>query len=258
MRIAERLAAELAPDATGIALVGSVANGTDHPHSDIDLILATDSGTGVQVRQVEGRMVTLTRKTPGDLAAAFTRPWEAVHAVAAWRTARILTDPAGVMNRLQAQADTWTWERIGPEADRWAASELVGLAEEVHKICGMLALDRPRAAAANRAILTLHLAGPMAAAYRILVESENDLWEALAEAIGPLWARAWDDAAGITGCGHQHGCAAALKLYRLAAARLETHLDGDDRQIVHTARNLAAEASRVALARPPATGATLD
>ncbi|MDA1360135.1 nucleotidyltransferase domain-containing protein [Glycomyces luteolus] len=239
-RIAAIVAAELAPASIGIALFGSVANGTDHPHSDIDLILAADGASGVQVKQVEGRMVTLTRKTPDDLAAAFTRPWEAVTAVAAWRAARILTDPQGTMHRLRTEAQAWTWDALAAEGDRWAAAALVGLAEEVHKVCGMLARGRARAAAANRAVLALQLGQPMAAAHRILVDSENDLWDALADAAGPAWARAWDDAAGVSGCDHERGCAAALELYRLATARLDTHLDGDDRAIVRTARDLAA------------------
>ena len=84
----------------------------------------------------------------------------------------------------------------------------------------------------------------MAAANRILFDSENDLWDALADTLGPLWAQAWDDAAGITGCDHTHGCRAALKLYCLAAAHLETHLDGHDRDIVRTARDLALDTYR--------------
>lgn len=145
--LADRLAADLAAATDGIALVGSVAHGTDHPHSDIDLILAAESPAGVEIRQVEGRMVTLTRKSPDQWRAALTRPQEAGAAVAAWRSARLLHDPHGTLTALQAEAHAWTWARIGVEADRWAAAELVGLAEEVHKIHGMIALGRPRAAA---------------------------------------------------------------------------------------------------------------
>jgi hypothetical protein len=241
LAVAERVAIELNEDAIGIALFGSVAKGTDHPHSDIDLVVATDHDHGTQVRQVEGRMVTLSRKAPAELAAAFTRPWEAGAAVAAWRSARILTDPHGTMNDLQAQARAWTWDALAHDADRWAASELVGLAEEIHKIHGMLAQGRPRAAAANRALVHLSLGGPLAAANRILYDSENDLWDAVARAEGPAWARAWDDAAGVTGCDHTTGCRAALRLYRYAADRLAPHLDDGDRAVVDTACHLAAE-----------------
>jgi len=237
LAIAARLTAEHAPTALGIGLFGSVAAGTDHPHSDIDLVLAADTHPGTTVAHVEGRMATLTRKPPADLEGAFTRPWEAVTAVAAWRGAHLLHDPDGLMAGLQARARTWTWNQI-PDADRWAASALVGLAEETHKIHGMLATGRHRAAAANKAILALQLATPLAAAHRLTCASENDLWDALATAEGPAWATAWDTATGITPADHTTGCRAALDLYRIAADRLAHHLDDNDRAIVTTARTL--------------------
>ncbi|RRR98330.1 nucleotidyltransferase domain-containing protein [Glycomyces terrestris] len=235
--IARRFTAGL-DDAAGVALVGSVARGTDHPHSDIDLIAAADTRPGTTVHHVEGRMVTLTRKTPADLAAAFTHPWEAGAAVPAWRSALILRDSGEALAGLQARARDWTWDAIADACDRWAAAELVGLAEEVHKIHGMLALARPRAAAANRLLLALSLAAPLAAAGRVSYESENDLWDNVAAAEGPAWARAWDLAAGVAPAGHEAGCRAALDLYRHAADRLIDHLDANGRAVVDTARRL--------------------
>lgn len=237
LAVAERVAVGLAPGTLGVALLGSVAQGTDRPDSDIDLYVAVETGAVGEVRQVEGRMVTLSRATLPDLAAAFTKPWEAVVAVGAWRRARLLHDPAGHLARLRDRARAWTWDEIGPEADRWAAGELVGLAEEVHKTRGMLDRGRARAAAANRAVLTLRLGYPMAVADRLVCDSENDLWDALAAAEGPAWAAAWDDAAGVTGAGHETGCRAALALYRHAADRLAPRLDGDAAAVVATARD---------------------
>ncbi|GAA2308407.1 hypothetical protein GCM10009853_077290 [Glycomyces scopariae] len=236
LAIAARTAAA-EPDALAVALVGSVATGTDHPHSDIDLIAAARTDPGTRVLHVEGRMVTLTRKTPADLAAALTRPREAGAAVPAWRTARLLADPNGILHDLQEHAHAWTWDEV-ERPDEWAAGELVGLAEEVHKVHGMLALGRARAAAANRLILALALAVPMAAANRLLYGSENDLWDALARTEGPAWARAWDTATGLAPAPHDTACRAAADLYRTAAARLARHLDPDDRITVTTAADL--------------------
>lgn len=227
-----------APCTRGIALIGSTATGTDHPHSDIDLIAAADTDPGTRVLHREGRMVTITRKRPDELAASLTCPWEAGAAVPAWRTARILHDPDGTLRDLQALARAWTWDDHATAADAWAASQLVGLAEEVHKIHGMLAQGRARAAAANRLILALALPAPMAAAHRLLYGSENDLWDAVAHAAGPDWAAAWDLAAATAPASPEAGCRAALDLYKLAAHRLIGHLDGSDRTVVDTARNL--------------------
>ncbi|MFG3342110.1 nucleotidyltransferase family protein [Glycomyces sp. NPDC048151] len=240
LAVAERLAADLAPGTRGIGLFGSVAKGTDHPHSDIDLFLAVDADPGTEVRQVQGRMVTLSRKTFADLDGGLANPWEAVTAVGAWRHAVVLHDPEGRMRRLQARARDWTWETIAAAADQWAARELVGLAEEVHKVAGMLALDRPRAAAANRAVLVLQVGYALAVADRLVCDSENDLWDAVAAAEGPAWTSAWDTAAGIAAADHATGCRAALALYRHAADRLDRHLDAAECAIVRTARDLTA------------------
>lgn len=70
--IAETTAAALA--ARGVALTGSIATGTDHPDSDIDLIALTDTDRETEIRSVEGRMVTIDWKSPGEVEAAFTRP----------------------------------------------------------------------------------------------------------------------------------------------------------------------------------------
>lgn len=238
--IAERLAAELAPTTLGIALVGSVAAGTDHPHSDIDLICATAESSGTEICQVEGRMVTLTRATPAALAAAFTSPRDAAPAVAAWRRARILHDTDGILADLQQTAHAWTWDDLGPAADVWAATELVGLAEEIHKICGMLTLGRPRAAAANRLIVTLALAVPYAAAHRLIYDSENYLWDALADR-DQAWAAAWDTAAGLTPADPASAACAALRLYRIAAAALRAHATAADQALIDTATGLAGQ-----------------
>jgi hypothetical protein len=238
-QIADRLAADLAPTTVGVALFGSVAKGTDHPHSDIDLVCAATEHRATEIRHVEGRMVTITRATPADLAAAFTRPWDAGPAVAAWRYARLLHDPTGVLADLQQRARAWTWDDLGPAADTWAARELVGLAEEIHKIAGMLATGRPRPAAANRLIIALALAAPYAVANRLLWDSDNDLWDALADT-DPAWAAAWDTASGLTAADPDGACRGALRLYRLAAAALTAHLDGHDLATVTTADRLAA------------------
>ncbi|GAB4003307.1 hypothetical protein GCM10029992_44450 [Glycomyces albus] len=70
--IAETVAAGL--DARGVALTGSVATGADHPDSDIDLIAVTDRPADLEIRSVEGRMVTIGWKTPRPSAAPSTAP----------------------------------------------------------------------------------------------------------------------------------------------------------------------------------------
>ncbi|GAB4003309.1 hypothetical protein GCM10029992_44460 [Glycomyces albus] len=160
-------------------------------------------------------------------------------AVPTWRAAHVLTDPDGVFAAARARAETWDWEPIAAQADRWAASGVVGLAEEAHKVAGMLATGNLRAAAANRDLLLLQLPGLVAAADRVLYISENELWDAVCEAEGPDWTSAWDTAAALVPIDVRTSCRAALRLYRLAAARLDAHFTSAERPVIATARGVA-------------------
>ncbi|WP_026924723.1 nucleotidyltransferase domain-containing protein [Glycomyces arizonensis] len=235
--IAETTTAALT--ARAVALTGSIAAGTDHPDSDIDLIAVADAPGETEIRSVEGRMVTIEWKTIDEVEAAFTRPWEAGAAVPGWRTAHLLSDPEGLLARVKASAETWNWHGIAAEADRWAADGIVGLAEEVHKVCGMLGRGNPRAAAANRAILALQLPGILAAADRILYRTENDLWDLVCEAEGEAWASAWDTATGTVRADPAEACRAGLRLYLIAAGRLDHVFTQAQRPVVETACRLA-------------------
>lgn len=226
-------------EARAVALTGSVATGADHPDSDIDLIAVTDRPRQAEVRSVEGRMVTIGWKSPQAIEGDFADPAVAGVAVPTWRAAVVLTDPDRLLAGIRSRAETWTWGPIADRADRWAAAGIVGLAEETHKVAGMLATGNLRAAAANRDILTLQLPGLVAAADRVLYISENALWDAVCEAEGPDWARAWDTAAALTPAGLEASCRAAMRLYRLAAARLDPVFTGTERPVVATACALA-------------------
>ncbi|THV33430.1 nucleotidyltransferase domain-containing protein [Glycomyces buryatensis] len=236
--IAEHLAHDLAADTIGIALTGSIATGTDHPDSDIDLIAIAQAGRDDQTQSLAGRLVTITWTTLEDANGAFDQPWSAGQAVPGWRDARILHDPTGALAALKDRARNWQWDDIAAAADRWAGATLVGLAEEVHKVHGMLATGAPRAAAANRDLIALQLPGALAAADRILYGSENRLWDLVCQAEGEAWARAWDTATGIKTASFEDSCRAALTLYRLAADRLKGHLEASERPIVEVACNL--------------------
>ena len=237
--------------ARGVALTGSVAAGTDHPDSDIDLIALTDTSRDIEIRSVEGRMVTIGWKRLDQIEAAFTRPWEAGVAVPTWRAACLLTDPEGLLARVKDTAEAWDWADIAGEADRWAAAGVLGLAEEVHKVCGLLDAGNTRAAAANRSILALQLPGLLAAAGRLLYRTENELWDLVCQNEGRAWTSAWDTACGLTPTDLAASCRASLRLYRIAAARTGRALDEAQRPVVDTACRLAVRHGALAVEQPP-------
>jgi predicted nucleotidyltransferase len=235
--VAESLAGEL--DARAVALTGSVASGTDHPDSDIDLVAVVEADRGTEIRSVQGRMVTIAWKSTEEIEAALHRPWEAPVAVPCWREALALTDPEGLLEQVKRRAADWSWELVAERADRWAAAGVTGLAEEAHKVCGMLETGNIRAAAVNRSLLATQLPGLLAAADRILYRSENELWDLVCRAEGAAWTADWDAAVGLSGAGLAESCRAALRLYLAAAARVDEALDECERPVVSTACRLA-------------------
>lgn len=118
-----------------------------------------------------------------------SEPASALIAVFGWRDAVLLDDPTGVGAELQAEARAWSWEKIERKADAWAADQLVGLAEYLPKLMGALEEDRLLDAAAIRADLARRLGEVGAVVHRVTSESENGLWQAVAEAGGSECAR---------------------------------------------------------------------
>lgn len=239
---ARRLADELmARGAIGVALVGSVAAGTDHPDSDLDLLALVSEHRPHEYFTRGGRLVSLSWLTPDDARTSMYRPPDKViFNVPGWRSAVPLADPEHVVRDLVEEANGWSWDPIAEECDARVADELTGLAEEVSKVVGLLGSGEPRGAAVNRSVLVLRLAGAMALRRRLLCPSENRLWDLVADAEGPQWAAAQDAALGLDPVAtHRDGCLAALRLYGLGAERVRPLLDGRQAEVVEYARTVA-------------------
>ncbi|MPZ63592.1 MAG: hypothetical protein GEU93_20415 [Propionibacteriales bacterium] len=234
--VAERIAAQLVEDgASGVALTGSVALGEDLPNSDIDLIALTHERLGHQLLRRDDRLVSVVRQSADQAHASLYQPSEIGTAVPGWRSAIVLSDAFGVVQDVRDEAAHWTWERVAGACDDWVASGVTGLAEQVHRVAGLLRgeHDQVRVAAANRAVIGLQLAPRMAVHRRILYGSENRLWELVATCEGSDWAAAQDQALGIDGApSHADQCRAALRLYSMAAERVQGLLDRRQDEVV--------------------------
>jgi hypothetical protein len=183
--------------------------------------------------------VSLAWETRASTVASFRNPELAPTFVPGWRDAIVLADPEGIAARLKRVAERWSWEDIGAECDRHVAASITGLAEEVHKLAGMLDAGNTHAAAAQRSILAVWLAGIMAVRHRILFGTDNVLWDLVGEKMGPRWQRAQAPALSENGESLETSCRAALELYALAAADARPLLSHDQRQVVDAASAIA-------------------
>jgi hypothetical protein len=223
-------------------LTGSHVTGTAHAHSDIDLVVLlarAPKGDWVKSAQRRGFLVNSAWETARSVRVALRNPRLLTTFVPGWRECVILADPSGVAARLQAEARRWTWDRVADVCDAWVAEEIVGWAEEVHKLAGALEHGSAQNAAAQRSLLALQLAGVMAVRRRILYGTENVMWDRVSEAMGEPWASAQATALSMRGEPLEASCRAALRLYALAADEAWELLDRRQRAVVGNACAIA-------------------
>jgi hypothetical protein len=221
--------------AVAVVLAGSVVRGEAGAESDLD-VYALGPHSGYALERHAGRLVSITWRTPDEERAAFDSPSKVGAVVPAWRRARILADPDGIAAGLQRAAHDWTWESIGDDRlSRYVAGEITGLAEEVHKLVSALRDGRRWTAAVQRSVLALHLAPILSVHLRLLYETENRLWELVAEAMGSDWREAQEAAFADP---LEPSCLAALRLYQLAAVAVQGSLQPGERDVVRYAASL--------------------
>jgi hypothetical protein len=237
---ARRVAAQVAADLTdrgarAVVLVGSVARGDALPTSDIDLV-ALGPGPARHLTLRGGRQVSASWRTPEQVRDSHCSPADAGGAVPAWREGVILADTDGEAGRLQAEARHWSWSLIDRAADAWVAEQVTGYAEDVHRLIGQAAHGSPRTAAVIRCRLAVRMAIVLAVHHRILYDSENRLWDLVAEVEGEHWTAAQDAALGLDGSADR----AAVELYVATARRTAHLLDADQSAVVRQALALCA------------------
>ena len=233
--------------ARAVVLAGSHVRGDAHAYSDIDLIAILpraippdERPRGLQPYRIrEGHLVSLACETSASVRAAFRDPERVTTFVPGWREAIVLADASGIAARLKRAAQGWAWDSIADECDRYVAGSITGLAEEVHKLAGTLAEGNVHAAAAQRSILAVWLAGIMAVHHHILFGTDNVLWDLIGVRMGPRWRRAQSAALSEHGESLEESCRAALGLYALAAAEARPLLSREQRTVVDAACAIA-------------------
>jgi len=243
LRLAHELARSLvAQGAEAVVLTGSHARGDATPESDVDLIAVGDGPPAVLVRR-DGYLWSIAWQTAAACREGFRDPAVAGTVVPGWRHAVILVDRTGIAAALQAEARVWRWESIATRADAWVAEQVTGFAEEVHKLVNSLAADERWTAAVQRSLLALRMAPILAVHHRLLYETENRLWDLIAERMGPEWRALQVAAFAENGESLEESCAAALALYARTAGETRHLLTAEQEAVVAYACRLAADRS---------------
>lgn len=239
------------PDVIGIGIVCSYARKQESRYSDVDFDifvskLPQDPYDRYTLRDWDGKLVSLKYTLLNDERAALTDPRRAIWAVPGLRGMKILLDKGGALAALQQAAQDFDWAPLQPAADEFAAEEIMGNAEEVHKILSGLA--RAHESTVLYAVwgLVKNMLEAVAVQRGLLIVSENRYFDLIQEAVGrdSKWTRAFRTAWGLDAGASQYQSrgAAALTLYRLSAAMFDELIPARHREVVNKTLQLIKEA----------------
>jgi hypothetical protein len=240
LSVARRISGELAAGgAEAVVLVGSHAHGDAGPESDLDILAVGDESYSWRLDRRDGLLVSVSMRPFESYLESFELPELVCASVPGWRDAVVLHDPGRLAASLVREAREWTWGPLERRCNGWVAEKITGYAEEVHKLVAALGSGRRSTAAVQRSLLAVRLAPILAVHLRILYGSENRVWDLLAEAMGEDWREAQSTALGLDNETFGETCAAALKMYGLAATEAFRLLDDRQRRVVGHACALA-------------------
>ncbi len=184
-----------------IGLTGSYARGTATPHSDVDIYRfgqqpAKDHYT---LRMIDGHLVSITKATIEAKRADLTEPDSAMWAVPGLRQMQILLDKSGELAALKQEAENFQWKPLQPAADYYASAELMGNAEEAHKILSALSIGDAEMIIYAATGLIFGLARVLLVQRGVLIESENGFFRQAQETAGIAshWSQQFRIATGL-------------------------------------------------------------
>jgi predicted nucleotidyltransferase len=244
LSVARRVTGELAAaGAEAVALVGSHARGDARPESDVDLLAVGEDYYLPRLQLRDGVLVSVSMQPLAAHRESFELPELVCVSVPGWRDAVVLHDPEELAAFLVREARGWTWVPLERRCDEWVAEKITGYAEEVHKLVAALEGGQLSTAAVQRSLLAVYLAPVLAVHHRILYGSENRLWELVSDAMGEEWSEAQSTSLGQGDKTFTETCAAALRMYGLAAAETAHLLDERQRRVVRHACALSGQSA---------------
>jgi len=224
--------------ASAVILTGSHASGSANEYSDLDL-RAIGEGPSKGLKRHDEFLVSISWMTLDEHEDGFTDPEEAGSVVPGWTSALILHDADGHAARLKEKADSWEWEEISEDCDGWVAKEITELAEEIHTILGNIEQDKPSAAAAERSQVAMGLAQALSVHKRIAYESENDLWDLVADAMGGRYGELQRKSLAQDEITLKDSLGAVMQLFAIGAAETQDLLNEEQHAVVARACGLA-------------------
>ncbi len=240
------------PDVIGVGVVGSYARGQENEYSDVDLDiyvsqLPENPYDRYTLRHWDDKLVSLKYTLLDDERAALMNPRRAIWAVPGLRGMKILLDKDGSMAALQKAAYEFDWSPLQSAADEFAAEEIMGNAEEVHKILNGLARGHESTVLYATWGLVKNMLEAVAVQRGIMIVSENRYFDLIQDSVGrdSRWTRSFRAAWGLGPDGSQYQTrgAAALSLYHLTATMFDSLIPDKHRDVINKTLQIIKEAN---------------
>jgi hypothetical protein len=230
------------PHVIGAGIVGSYARGQESPYSDVDVDifvsrLPRNPYDRYTLRYWDDKLISLKYTLLKEERVALSDPRRAIWAVPGLQEMKILLDKDGSMAALQKAAQDFNWLPLQPSADAFAAEEIMGNAEEVHKILNGLARGHESTVLYATWGLVKNMLEAVAVQRGLLIISENRYFDLIQDAVGrdSKWTSAFRAAWGLDPASSQYQTrgAAALRLYRLSAAMFDALIPDRHRDVIN-------------------------
>lgn len=210
------------PSTIAIALLGSHARGEATPYSDVDLLIFEDTTpVTYHLEYLDGRLISISHTTIDSKRADMQQPQTAIWAVPGLRTCQILFDPQGHLADLCQEANAFEWTPLQAAANAYASEQVMGYAEEAHKILSGLVRGHESTVLYGCWGMVRGMAQVVLVQRGVLIPTENEYIELVQITAGADWARQYRVATGldvIDGTPAIQRGLAALRLYGLTAA----------------------------------------
>lgn len=239
------------PEVTGVGIVGSYARGQEGKYSDVDIDIFVKKQPEYEydcytLRYWDNKLVSLKYTLLEDERSALTDPRRAIWAVPGLRGIKIVLDKDGSLMQLQKAAQEFDWSQLQRAADEFAAEEVLGCAEEVHKILKGLARGDESTVLYATWGLVKNMLEAIAVQHGIMIMSENRYFDLIQDSVGrnSNWTRAFRTAWGLDPASSQYQARgpAALTLYRLSAAMFDDLIPERHREVIYRTLHLIKEA----------------
>ena len=239
------------PDVIGVGIEGSYARGQESKYSDVDFDIFVSNLSESEydrytLRYWDDKLVSLKYVLLDDERAALKDPRRAIWAVPGLSGMKIVLDKDGSLTALQKAAQKFDWSPLQAIADEFAAEQVMGCAEEIHKILSGLARGHESTVLYASWGLVKNMLETVAVQRGLMIVSENRYFDLIQEAVGrdTKWTSAFRTAWGLdsTSSQYQSRGAAALTLYRLTAAMFDDLIPDKHREVVRNTLRLIKEA----------------